>query len=224
MNKNIIRFTQVLMFVAAMPISEGWATDAENKQAEKISYYISSVAKTVGGSKKIGVNSVTMNWSENPEVKVVTTFPPNKRVAAIMTLIDFEKENEEKAFPNILKNPEQLAASLITRLLALSKLVSLTKATGNDVVIKDYLDGEIADLKLIFEGKVQYGIYLQSRKMREEKYLMILGQDKDLLTEYFTFRMAKDSITQVLANKTTLVALFEACMQNTNMCEKLSAN
>ena len=142
-----------------------------------------------------------------------------------MTIIDYLAANEEKIFPKIKTDSNQLAASISTRIFSLLHLSALISSSDNDVVIKDYLDGEIADLKIVHSGKINYGMYLQSREMRDNKRVMILYGDKEdgekIVKEVLTLRMNEGNIAQVLANITSLISLSEVCISNPDGCAKL---
>ncbi|MCX7172416.1 MAG: hypothetical protein NT159_00425 [Proteobacteria bacterium] len=211
---------QGIAFTLLIQVSNCWAAEG---QEEKIAALVSNSAQKIGGTKNIGVGKVTMNWASNPEVKEVVGFGNDKRVASLTTIIGYLATNEEKIFPNVKTNSDQLAAAIITRMFSLTHLSGLLSSADNDVVVKDYLDGEIADLKLILSGKINYSMYLQSRRMREDKRSMLLLQDKGIVTEMRILMMKEDSIAQVLANKTTIISLLEVCDAKPDLCAKLQA-
>lgn len=231
MKATIKHLAQVLTITLLIQISSGWAADDRIAKMTEISM---EAAKKIGGPKKIGTQ-LTLNWSENPEVKEIAAFESSKRIATLMAIINHLKKNEEKIFPNITNpalnkaNQEQLTISLITRLFSLTHLTSLITVSDYDVAVKDFLDGEIADLKLVLDFKIGYYTYIQSQKMRENKLLLILMLDKEILTELFTLNVndmegdKEASIAHVLANKTTNISLFEACATNPDLCSKLKA-
>lgn len=197
---------------------------ADDPQVSAFAKVVSNAAKTVGGTNGVGLKSTAMNWPENPDVKHAQSFGTDKRIATIMMLIDGEKANEEKIFAKMKTDTDHLVASLITRLFALSKIVTLVGSGNsiNEAIIKDYLDGEIVDLRLVLDHKIAYGIYLKAREQRESKYTMLLMSDKRIVTEYLTFRTSKDDFNQGLANKTTVISLSEACLANPDLCVKLA--
>lgn len=211
---------KVLTFTLLIQFSACWAADS---QIDKIAAFMKNAAKEIGGTKKIGV-VVQMNWSENPEVKEVAAFGVDKRIATLMAIIDvYLPKNEKSIFPNIETNSNQLAASIITRIFSLTHLSELISSSDNDVVVKDYLDGEIADLKMVLSGKINYGIYLQSQKLRGNKRAMLIygDKEKDVFKDMITLAMNEANIAQILANKTFLISLSEACIANPDLCTKL---
>lgn len=90
------------------------------------------------------------------------------------------------------------------------------------MIIKDYLDGEIADLKLVLADRLPYGIYLRLKKARDDKRDMLLATDKDLVTERFNLTLKKDTLPKRLANIATMTSFLEMCVNNLeNICIKL---
>ena len=212
---------QALIIILVIQSSTCWAADDPD---EKISKFVSNAALKIGGTNHIGT-TITKNWSETPEVKDVAAFKANKRAAILWKSLDHFQHNEDKIFPNIKTNGDQLVIAIITRILFLTHLNTLiSSAEDNDVVIKGYLDGEITDLKLVLNGKknnIVYENYLQWRKMRDDKLARIFLTDKKLLTEHIRLIRNNDNIAQVITNKTFLISLLEACVQNQDICVKL---
>jgi len=211
---KILTFTLLIQFCAC------WAADS---QALKIAALVSNAAQKIGGAKKMGVGNVTMNWSGNPEVKEISAFGFDKRMATLMKIVDYLATNEERIFPDIKTNGNQQVAATITRIISLTHLSALISSADNDVVVKDYLDGEMADLKMVLNGKYNlgYGIYRQARKMRDDKRVMLLYQDEKIVHEMLILMEKEDNIAQTLANKTIMISLIEACDRNPDLCAKL---
>lgn len=176
MHTAVRLFSQVLTLTLLLQPFNCWAVDSQD---EKIAALITKSAQKIGGAKKIGVGNVTMDWQANSEVKEIAAFESGKRIGVLTRVIDNLSANEEKIFPDIKTNTHQMAAAIITRMLSLDHLSSLIASSDYDVVVKDYLDGEIADLKLMLNGKINYGAYLQSREMRDNKRAMLLNQNYD---------------------------------------------
>ena len=213
----------ILAFLCILSINSFGQAKQNDPRIAKISQYLASTAKTIGGPNQLGVKSVSMNWGANDEIKEIKGYSAKKRVGALMQLAYYQTENEEKAFPKLNKDQDQLAISLMVRLFSLSKYATLVGDTTNDLVMKDYFDSEVTDLKLVFESKIHYQQYLQMRKIREDKFGMILLQDEGVGTEVFTLGSIKNNSMQSLANKTVVISLYEACLQNLDLCVKLSS-
>ncbi|MGV0960496.1 MAG: hypothetical protein ACOYB1_11735 [Limnohabitans sp.] len=188
----------------------------------KIANYISSTAKIVGGANQLGVRSVSMNWVENNEIKEIKGYYAKKRIGALMQLVEYEKQIEEKTFPKFAKDQDQLAITLMVRLFSYAKYATLVGDTTNDLVMKDFFDSEVTDIKLVFDHKIHYQQYLKMRETRVDKFMSILFQDTEIGTEFFTFVTVKNNSVQSLANKTVTISLSEACVQNIDLCVKLS--
>lgn len=219
MNTKIIvkHLAKVITFTLIIQFNACWAADG---QAEKIAAFVSNAGQKIGGAQKIGVK-VKMNWTENPEVKEVTGFGADKRIATLMNIILLLSKNDKKIFPNIETNSNQLAVSIITRIFSLTKLSSLLSSEDNDFVIRAYLDGEIADLKMVLNRKINYGSYLHWHKERDNKLATLIFSEEKIILEMVPQAMEEANITQVLANKTTLISLLETCVANTDLCSEL---
>lgn len=192
----------------------------ENEQLDAFTNFISKSAKTIGGDKQIGVK-LSMDWKENPEIKIISTYSDIKRVATIETIVGYLNKNEKKIFPNI--NSSDHAIMLIaTRLVSLKYINSLVSTSDNDVVIKDYIDSEIADLTMMLNGTTDYNaVYINASKARDEKIAMLLYINKEFLTNKLTLMMDETNIAQVLANKTYLISLVQTCSSIPQSCAKL---
>ena len=191
----------------------------DKAKIDKISVYISKTAKKLANNKSL---NTAMNWPENEEVKTVAGYPDEKRVASLFKLIELQAASEERAFPKASTVQDQAAMSFLNRLLTFSKYQSLIGKSSNDVIIKDYLDGEVADLKMVFSGKIPDGLYLKGSKVRKDKLNMLIMQDKVVATEYITIISDKDPRYDTLAVKTFVSSLVESCMANMDVCAKLS--
>jgi len=183
------------------------SADSKNLETEKnvgiASKNIANAAKKLTTGKTF---KVSMNWGENLEVKEVRLFAAAKRVAVIYNVLNFLEENDEIVFDKLKTNEFHLAASVITRLRALSYLGALVASTENELIIKDYIEGEISDLKLVLAHRIPYGIYRSSRKMRDDKRTMLLMTDKGFIEELFNIELKKDPLPKKLANITTIIA------------------
>jgi len=145
-------------------ISNCWATDAN---LDKVIVLVTNAAKQIGGAE------VTISWSDNPEVKEIAGFIADKRIGTLMNIINELADNEKTIFPNIKTNSDQLAATIIMKIYSFDYLNELISSTDNDVIIKDYLDSEIADLKMVLSHKISYGLYVKSQEERNNKREML---------------------------------------------------
>ena len=189
--------------------------------ADKISILIANAATKLGGPSKIGVTNVVMNWSDNPEIKTVSSYSADQRAAALMAVIDDLKIDEDEIFPDVEHNSNELVVSIITRIISLSHLESLVSSGKNDIILKDYLDGEIADLKMTLNGSINYGLYLKARAERENKRSDLILVDAGVVKQLLLFKMHETEIILPVAHKTTMIAFFETCAQNSDLCQKL---
>lgn len=223
MNKKlgISRIAFALALACAIPSAATAQTAAEKAKIEKVSEYFVSIGKKLASTNE-AIKSTSMNWPENPEVKEIAAYSDAKRIGALWELAHSQRANEEIAFPNAKDNQDQLALSLMNRLLSFSKYQSFLGNSDNDVIVKDYIDGEIADLRMVFSDKMPVGLYLKSRKIREDKYDLLTLQDKDIVTEILNFKVAKNSKHEALAAKTFMLSLFESCYQNMDLCANLA--
>ena len=86
--------------------------------------------------------------------------------------------------------------------------------------MKDYLDSEIADLKLTIDGKIPYQTYLQTTKQRDDKLTYLYMSNKAFVAELLKLKAQTNSAVVRLVNKTSAISLFQACTQNVDLCEK----
>ena len=199
------------------------AADSQNAETERnvgiASRTIANAAKKLTAGKAL---NVSMNWGENLEVKEVRSFSAAKRVAIIYNAINFLEKNDEVIFEKLKTNEYQLAASVLTRLRALSYLSELVGSTENELIIKDYIDGEVSDLKLVLAHRIPYGIYRSSRKMRDDKRSMLLMTDKGFVEELLNIEVKKDPLPKKIANITTMIAFSDICIANLeSLCIKI---
>ena len=193
-------------------ISNCWATDAN---LDKVIVLVTNAAKQIGGAE------VTISWSDNPEVKEIAGFIADKRIGTLMKIINELADNEKTIFPNIKTNSDQLAATIIMRIYSFDYLNELISSTDNDVIVKDYLDSEIADLKMVLSHKISYGLYVKSQEARNNKREMLLFSQEKILTEYMNLPNKEDNIAKAVENKTSIVALTDVCQTNPDLCKKL---
>ena len=145
----------------------------------------------------------------------------DKRVAALETAILYLGENEKIIFPEI-KSSDHAMVFLASRLIALEYLSSLIGSSDNDLVLKDYLNGEMLDIKMMLNGTADFGaMYLKSRKMRDDKRALFLFQNKEFIKEKLALMMEKPNISNFVANKTSLISLVQACGSIPQSCSKL---
>ena len=212
----------ILTTLCILSINTYAQTQPNDPRIPKIANYISSTAKIIGGPNQLGVKSVSMNWVANDEIKEIKGYYAKKRIGALMQLVEYEKQIEEKAFPKFNKDQDQLVITLMVRLFSYANYSTLAGDTTNDLVMKDFFDSEVTDLKLVFDHKIHYQQYLKMRDIRIDKFRSILFQDAEIGTEFFTFVTLKNNSVQSLANKTATISLSESCMQNIDLCVKLS--
>lgn len=171
---------------------------------------------------RLDVNTISLNWNEQAEVKKLRALPDIKRTAAILATIWNLSSNDETIFSNMKTNDYQVLVSMLTRIHSYTFLANLTAASGNDRLLKEYLDQEIADLKQVFARKNTVAAYIQARKIRDDKQAALL-KDQRFVSELVKFRAGKETVTKTLANVTTMLALLEACTANVELCLKMES-
>ncbi len=199
--------TIILIAVLLLPTS-GHADDDESA---RINTLIANYAR------QLDVGTVSLNWIEQPEVKKLRAFADVKRTAAILATIWDLGQNDEVIFVSMKTNDYQVLVSMLTRIHAYTYLSSLIASSANDMLLKEYLDQETADLKQVFARKNSVAAYQQVRKIRDDR-LAILLKDQKFVSELVKFRAGKDTVAKSLANVTTMLALIEACTTNPALC------
>ena len=212
MKTTLTKFLIIVSFVLLIHSSPGRANDDETI---KINLLIASYAK------RLDVGTVSLNWREQPEVKKMRTFPDIKRTAAVLATIWELGKNDEELFGK-KNNDYQVLVSMLTRLHAYTFLTNLVADSTNDVMLKDFLGQEVADLKQVFARKNTVAAYLQARKIRDDKQALLL-KDQKFVSELVKFRAGKETVAKSLANVTTMLALIEACTANAELCIKMEA-
>lgn len=207
----------ILLLILLTASSEAQTTQEDSARMSKISQ------KVVALNKKLvpSVNSVNMTWGENKEVFEIKSWPTLKRMAAIRNIIWDLQENEKKFFPNTEKDPNQLAAGLISRVFSYNFLKEFVRDSIDDLGMKDYLNGELADLNLTLNHKLPYGMYASERKRREDKLTYLYMPNKEFVEELLKLKLDKNSAASNITSKTSAIALMQTCIQNIDVCEKL---
>lgn len=204
-------FAAVTAIVTSVLILQSGSCRAEDVETAKINTMIGNFAK------RLDVGSVSLNWNEQPEVKKLRAFPDVKRTAAVLATIWELGKNDEEIFNKMRTNDYQVLVSMLTRIHAYTFLTNLLAASANDVLLKDYLDQEVADLKGVFARKNTVAAYQQARKIRDDRQAMLL-KDQKFVSELVKFRAGKEAVAKSLANVTTMLALIEACTTNAPLC------
>ena len=171
---------------------------------------------------RLDVNTISLNWNEQAEVKKLRTLPDIKRTAAILATIWNLSSNDDTIFSNMKTNDYQVLVSMLTRIHSYTFLANLTAASANDVLLKEYLNQEVADLKQVFAKKNSVTAYMQARKMRDDRQAALL-KDQKFVNELVKYRAGKETVTKSLANTTTMLALIEACTANVELCLKMES-
>ena len=169
---------------------------------------------------QLDVGTVSLNWKEQPEVKRMHGFPDNRRTAAILATIWNLAANDELIFSRKKTNDYQVLVSMLTRIHAYTLLLDLTASSSNDLLLREYLAQEIADLKLVFARKNTVAAYSEASKLRDDKQALLL-KDPKFVAELVKFRTGKDTLAKSLANVTTMLAFMEGCAANVALCVKL---
>lgn len=188
------------------------ADDDEDKLNKLISNY----------AKQLDVGTVHLNWNDQPEVKKIRALPDIKRTAAILAIIWNLAGNDEEIFSKMKTHDYQVLISMLTRIHAYTFLANLVGSSATDLALKQFLDEEVAELKLVFARKTTVAAYMQARKVRDDKHAALL-KDQKFVSELVKFRAGKETVTKSLANATTMLALIEACTSNAALCIKMEA-
>ena len=205
------------VIAASFAAGSALALAADANEITKAAEFIAKSAK------KLDVGKAMREWSDNPQVVEVRSYGDMKRAAAIYYIIDQLTKNDEKLFSPIsaTSTPSQNSVTIISRLTSYRNLKTLIGNSIPDVIIGDYLDGEIADLTLTLSGKIPLGIYLPSRKIRDEKRQGLLFVDKDFLLELLTFQTGPALTINSLASLTTVISLTQTCSRAAEVCANL---
>ena len=187
---------------------------AADEEAIKINKLIAHYAT------QLNVGTVSLNWLEQPEVKKLRSLPDLKRTAAILATIWNLASNDEQIFNKMKTDDYQVLVSMLTRIHAYTFLTNLVASSDNDLLLKEYLDQEVADLKQVFARKNTVAAYTQARKIRDDKQAVLL-KDQKFVAELIKFRAGKETLAKSLANVTTMLAVIEACTANVALCVNL---
>ena len=171
---------------------------------------------------QLDVGTISLHWFEQPEVKKVRSFTEAKRSAAILATIWSLAKNDETIFRKMKTNDYEVVVSMLTRIHAYTFLTSLAVASTNDLLLKEYLDQEVADLKQVFARNNSVAAYQQARKIRDDKQAVLL-KDQKIAAELIKFRTGKETVTQSLANVTTMLSVIAACTANAELCLKMES-
>ena len=206
-----------IVIAASFAVGSALALAADGNEITKAAEFI------VKSTKKLDVGKAMREWSDNPQVVEVRSYGDMKRAAAIYYIIDQLTKNDEKLFSPIsaTSTPSQNSVTIMSRLTSYRNLRTLIGNSIPDVINGDYLDGEIADLTLTLSGKIPLGIYLLSRKNRNEKRQVLLFADKDFLVELLTFQTGPALTINSLASLTTVNSLAQTCGRAAEVCAKL---
>lgn len=179
------------------------------------------VTKLGTGVDAAGLRDLFLDWGQNPEVKAAFSYPKMKKLATIRAVIWRLQENDERIFADIENNSSLLATMIITRYFSYSYLRELTDDSDSDILIRNYLDGELADLRLLLNHTLSYGLYVQSREQRNSKLDIISMTDEAYDKELLATKIENKATIVVLANKTTGASLWQTCTQNMALCAGL---
>lgn len=189
---------------------------AEDDDAVKINRLIASYAK------QLDVGTVSLNWQQQPEVKKLRSLSDLKRTAAILATVWNLASNDEQVFSRIKTSDYQVLVSMLTRIHSYTYLSSVIANSANDVLLKQYLDQEVSDLKQVFARKNTIAAYDQARKRRDDNQAVLL-KDQKFVSELIKFRAGNETLARSLANVTTMLALIEACTANAALCIGMEA-
>lgn len=222
MNKNLLfAITSAILFNTAGCLAADLGSSTTNQMIERVSKFGANAARKLTNGNSLSVRG---SWSDNPEVGEVKSLASAKRCSVIYEVIDQLEKNDAIVFDKQKTDQFQLAASVLTRQRALTYLEELVQSpvSDNEIILKDYLAGEIADLKLVTTGRIPYGLYLQARKARDDKRGILLMTDKGFVEELLNLGIKKDPLPQRLANITTMASFMGVCFNRLEtLCGKL---
>ena len=209
-------FSMLMTIVSVAFAAQPAACRAADDDAVKINTLIARYATL------LDVGTISLNWNEQPEVKKLRSFSDLKRTAAILATIWSLAKNDETIFSKMNANDYQVVVSMVTRIHSYTLLTRLTAISANDIILKEYLDQEVADLKRVFARKNTVAAYTQARRIRDNKLAVLLADPK-FASELVKFRTGKETVAQSLANVTTMIAVLEACTANVELCSTMDS-
>lgn len=208
-----------------------FAADADAEKQAAITKQAAIVARVIStAAKKLMPNAqsfkVTPNWADNPDVKAARALADGKRAALLFAVLDQLAKNDDVVFDKMKTNQYQVIASVLVRAQELAYLADLVPISENGIILKDYIDGEVADIKLVQSQRLPYGMYRAARKQRDDKRTMLLMSDYAFVSDYMTQliqeKSGEASLPKSVANITTMVSFMNACINNlANLCNKL---
>jgi len=159
--------------------------------------------------------------STEENIDVITKF-----ISKSAKIIGGDKNIGVKLSMNWDKNPEVdeiIAYGNVKRVATINAIISYLNENEKKIFPKiTSSDSEIADLVMMLNGTIDYGnIYVNARKSREDKIAILLFKNKDFVMERLKLEMKDDNIANILANKTYLISLLQACSSVAQLCSKL---
>ena len=199
------------------------AADVSNntleKQAEIAAQFITKAASKLSNGKPL---YKAQYWHDNAEVKEVREFSSAKRAVVLYESINFLAKYEALIFDKQKNNQHHLAESLLTRLRTLEYFRDLVTLSGDELILREYLDGEISDIRMVIASRISLKMYIDSRATRDEKLTSLLMTEKKLVSERINLYVNKDPFPKRLADITTMHAFMEICASNLGkLCVKL---
>jgi hypothetical protein len=216
MQRSHGRFVTVCALVLMGQAASGQPV-AESSAATTVAQFIATVAK------KLETETVPTSWESFDELSKIKSNDDLKRGAVISAAITELEIAESAVFPTGVATESRQNVLLLVRLTVLVRLRELMPQPiirVNDIVLQDYLDSEVADLKLLAWKRIPRTIYDNTRATRESKRTLLMMQEKGFAKEYLNAQIPPFFSAKLVARKALLLALMETCAGTLDTCAK----
>ncbi len=211
-SSNLLCIAIVLWQFCEVACSQNSAP-ASTRTTQQAAKFLSQTAIT------LNTREVPPNWDGFPELSTLSAASETNRLGTLNAVVFQLDKTEALALPRANEGAVQSALSLQARTLvltALRKVLPARSTSPNERIMQGYLEGELADLKLIQDGRIPLALYFQGKEYRDNKRTRLLMQDVDI-AEVFLIASANNS-AKVLTNRVFLLALMQSCAANLAAC------
>lgn len=202
------------LFLSGISLLSSYA-EAADDSVRKISQFISSA------SRRLNVPELEVEWERNREVGEIRGYEGEKRSAAVFLMINDIPKVEQILYAPLPKSEPLTVVVAFARIGLYHQFRTFLSMSTSDVVLRDFLDGEIADLTLVVRGRIPFHVYAQASENRESKRYMLLMQKEAFVREVLTIGIDQSSPSTTLPKKTALIALLVLCTQTSELCAKV---
>ncbi len=209
-----------MLFFLVIPLARIAEAQSNSAASE-----VSRVAQLIQvAARKLDTQFVPTDWEHFPEVAELRTSSDAKRAAVLSATIEELDVAEGRVFPKPSANEAQTTVALLTRVAVLSRMRSLMPdpiIRVNDIILQDYFDSEIADLKLVAWKRIPQHIYANAHETRDSKRITLMMQDQGFAKDYLEARLPPSAIAIALAKKSILLGLMQTCSNSLDICAKM---